>query len=78
MEPNLNYITQKGFTLLELMVALALGLIISAAAIQLFLTSQRSITMQQALSNMQSDSVFGLEALIRDIRLANLNADQPY
>jgi len=78
MKYNLNYITQRGFTLLELMVALALGLIISAAAIQLFLTSQRSITMQQALSNMQSDSVFGLEALIRDIRLANLNADQPY
>lgn len=78
MKPNSFYITQRGFTLLELMVALALGLIISAAAIQLFLTSQRSITTQQALSNMQSDSVFGLEALIRDIRLANLNADQPY
>ncbi len=59
MKYNLNYITQRGFTLLELMVALALGLIISAAAIQLFLISQRSITTQQALSNMQSDSIFG-------------------
>lgn len=70
--------SESGFTLLELMVALVLGLIISAAALQLFLISQKNITTQQALLNMQSDSLFGLEALVRDIRLANLNANQPY
>ncbi|MFU8926215.1 PilW family protein [Acinetobacter puyangensis] len=78
MRKHYNYFKSKGFTLLELMVALALGLIISAAALQLFLTSQRSVTTQQALLNLQSDSLFGLEALTRDIRLANLNASQPY
>lgn len=37
----------SGFTLLELMVALTLGLIISAAAIQIFITSQRDFSSQQ-------------------------------
>lgn len=73
-----SYHNEGGFTLLELMIALVLGLIISAAALQLFLISQKSITIQQALLNIQSDSLFGLEALMRDIRLANLNASQPY
>ncbi len=69
---------EKGFTLLELMIALVLGLVISATALQLFLISQRGVITQQALLDMQSDSLFGLEALTRDIRLANLNAGQPY
>lgn len=73
-----SYYTQGGFTLLELMIALVLGLVISAAALQLFLVSQKNITTQQALLNLQSDSLFGLEALARDVRLANLNASQPY
>jgi len=78
MKPHSLNRMQMGFTLLELMIALALGLIISAAALQLFLTSQRSITTQQALSDIQNDSLFGLESITRDIRLANLNAAQPY
>lgn len=76
MEPN--NISQNGFTLLELMIALVLGLVISAAALQLFLVSQKGVITQQALLDVQSDSLFGLEALTRDIRLANLNAGQPY
>lgn len=76
MEPN--NISQNGFTLLELMIALVLGLVISAAALQLFLISQKGVITQQALLDVQSDSLFGLEALTRDIRLANLNAGEPY
>ncbi len=35
----------QGFTLIELILSLALGLIITAAAILLFLTSQKSLSM---------------------------------
>lgn len=66
-----------GFTLIEMMIAITLGLIVSAVALQLFLTSQRSVTTQQALFNLQGASIFGLDSLVRDIRLANLNASQP-
>ena len=68
---------QKGFTLLELMISLVLGLLISAAALQLFLTSQKNLALQQGFANIQNDSLFGLESVVRDIRLANLNAAQP-
>lgn len=64
----------KGFTLLELMVALTLGLIVSAIAIQLTFTAQKGVSNQQAMSNLQNDALFGLEAVVRDVRLANLNA----
>lgn len=67
---------QSGFTLLELMVALTLGLIVSGIAIQLAISGQRGVSDQQAYSNIQSDALFGLEAIMRDIRLSNLNASE--
>ncbi|OTG63923.1 pilus assembly protein PilW [Acinetobacter sp. ANC 4470] len=66
-------IRQSGFTLVELMLSLTLGLIITAAAILLFLASQRSLSMQQGMSDIQGNANFGLNYLTKDIRLANLN-----
>ena len=62
---------QKGFTLIELMIALVLGLLISAAAIELFTGSLLSSRMQQANDELQSSGIFGLDYIVRDIRLAN-------
>lgn len=66
-------IKNQGFTLIELILSLALGLIITAAAILLFLTSQKSLSMQLAVSDVQDNANFGLNYLTQDIRLANLN-----
>ncbi|WP_277606323.1 PilW family protein [Acinetobacter sp. NIPH 2699] len=63
----------SGFTLVELMLSLALGLIITAAAILLFLTGQRSLSMQQGVSDIQDNANFGLNYITQDIRLTNLN-----
>ncbi|MEQ1065304.1 PilW family protein [Acinetobacter sp. XH1741] len=63
----------QGFTLIELILSLALGLIITAAAILLFLTSQKSLSMQMGVSDVQDNANFGLNYLTQDIRLANLN-----
>ncbi len=69
---------QRGFTLIELMVALALGLLISAAAIQLFLGGLLTSRMQQANAELQNSGVFGLDYVARDLRLANyINTDFP-
>ncbi|MCH7390986.1 PilW family protein [Acinetobacter dispersus] len=74
-----NHIAKhQGFTLIELMISLALGLLISAIAIQLFLTSQRSATTQQGMMNLQNTTLFGLGEVINHLRVANLNASQPY
>ena len=61
----------KGFTLIELMIALALGLLITAATIMLFLTSQQHYTLQKANSEIESNASFGLQYLEQKIRLIN-------
>lgn len=69
----MNQYKQVGFTLVELMIALALGLVISAAAIMLFLTGSRSQALQQGQASLQDDANFGLSYIVKDIRLSNLN-----
>src|SRR5690606_20905188 len=68
---------QSGFTLIELMIALVLGLLITAAAIQLYITAQKNMAIQQGAANLQNSASFGLEYMLRNIRLANLNSGKP-
>lgn len=68
---------QTGFTLIELMVSISLGLLVVAAAAQLYLTGQKGMAVQQGAANLQNSASFGLEYMLRDIRLANLNAAKP-
>ena len=63
---------QSGFTLIELMISLVLGLIISAAVIQVYLINAKTSTIQASASDLQDASVFGLQQLEKSIRVANL------
>ncbi len=67
-------INQRGFTLIELMIALALGLVVVAAATMLFITGVRGSQIQQGMSDLQESANFGLNYITQDIRLANLDA----
>lgn len=62
---------QEGFSLVELMIALAIGLIIVLGAGQLFLTGFQSFKKIEALSIKQSALTFAADVLLRDIRRAN-------
>ena len=62
---------QHGFTMIELMVSLAIGLILVAVAVQLFVSGQVNYQIQQAASSVQDSGVFGLNAVSKNIRLAN-------
>lgn len=62
---------EQGFTLIELIVALALGLILVAAATQLFIGGLLSSRLQKANAEIQDSGIFGLEYMARDIRLLN-------
>ncbi|WP_227429835.1 prepilin-type N-terminal cleavage/methylation domain-containing protein [Psychrobacter sp. I-STPA6b] len=66
--------SQQGFTLIELMIALVLGLLVAAAAVQVFYISQRTATTQSSASGVQDSAVFGLQRLEQDIRLAHYGA----
>lgn len=61
---------QKGFTLVELMVAMIVGLILTLAALQLFLTSQRTFALQQALAELHEDGQIVTRYLTADMRQA--------
>ena len=74
MSLGLIHKRQAGLTLIELMISLALGLIVVAAAIMLFLTGQKSYSLQQGSADLQDNANFGLSYVTKDIRLANLNA----
>lgn len=69
-----NY--QTGFTLIELMISLVLGLIVSAAVIQVYLINVKTSSIQASGSELQDASVFGLQQLERKVRLANLGNPQ--
>lgn len=66
---------QHGFTLIELIVAIAIGLIVSAAALQLFTGGLITSRMQDANAELQDSGIFGVEYIARDVRLANFGND---
>tara|TARA_R110000796_G_scaffold63377_4_gene146588 strand:+ start:17279 stop:17992 length:714 start_codon:yes stop_codon:yes gene_type:complete len=66
--------TSAGFTLVELMVALALGVLLSLAAVQLFATNQRTFTLQEVVSGLQEDGQSVIRYLSTDLRQAGRGA----
>lgn len=61
-----------GFTLIELMVAMLLGLIVIAGVTSVFLAGQESFRSNNALADVQDSSRIAFELMARDIREAGL------
>ncbi len=59
-----------GFSLVELMVALTVGLIITAAVVQIFVTSSSSYSLTEGYTRAQESGRFGIEFMSYDIRMA--------
>jgi len=64
---------QRGLTLVELMIAITLGLIVLASVIGVLLANRESYRTSEALSRMQENARFAFEALGRSIRAAGGN-----
>lgn len=58
----------KGFTLVELMIGLSIGLVIVGAILYVFLSNSTTFRMSQAQSQVQDSGRFTLEFLSREIR----------
>lgn len=63
---------QRGMTLVELMVAMVLGLIFIGGAVSLTLANRRSYSTNEGLSQVQEGGRTAFELLARDIRQAGL------
>lgn len=61
---------QQGLSLIELMIAITLGLILITGVLQVFMSSKTVYTTQQALSRIQETGRLAVDFLARDIRMA--------
>ena len=68
---NMNFKVQQGFTLVELMISIALGLIVVAAGLSLFINGLKGSKLQEGVLNIQDSGIFGLEYVADHVRLAN-------
>lgn len=64
--------SQRGLTLIELMVAMILSLLLTAAVLQVYLLNKTTFTAQQQSGMVQESGNFALEYLTRDARMAGL------
>lgn len=62
----------RGFSLIELLVALVLGLIVVLGVAQVFIAAKNTYVSQNAAANMQEDARFVLSKMIQEIRMVGM------
>lgn len=62
---------QRGVSLVELMIAMALGLLVLAAVVQLFIGSRQTYSATEGVARMQETGRFALEFIKPNLRQAN-------
>jgi len=67
---------QSGFTLIEMLVAIAMVAIVLAAIVGMFERLSRSYTTQNALADLQQGVRSTLDVMADDIRMAGFNPTQ--
>lgn len=60
----------RGFSLIEMMIAMVLGLILILGLVQVFAASRASYALSEGLSRVQENGRFAMDFLQRDIRMA--------
>jgi len=62
--------TQKGMTLIELMVALAIGMFLMIGAMTVFMQGRTTFRLTESISRLQENARFALDTMEPDIRMA--------
>jgi len=68
---------QKGFTLIELMIALVLGLLVTATAINIYVKNMASQTQNLQLMALNQDMRAMMDLMVRDIRRSGFATSSP-
>jgi type IV pilus assembly protein PilW len=64
------HVRQAGLSLIELMIAITLGLVLMTGVVQVFLSSKTVFSTQQAMSRIQESGRLAIDFMARDIRMA--------
>jgi type IV pilus assembly protein PilW len=68
-----NRLRQAGFSIVELMVALVLGLLVIGGVINIFMTNQQSFRTNENLGRLQENARISFELMAREVRQAGGN-----
>jgi type IV pilus assembly protein PilW len=60
----------RGFTLIELLISMALSGIVISAIYTLFISQNRSYSIQEQVSEMQQNARVAMDRIVRDVRMA--------
>lgn len=66
--------TSHGYTLLELMIAMSLGLILTGGAIQILISNKQTFAMTDAIGSTEEGGRFSMHFLTKDIRMAGYSS----
>jgi len=66
-----NRQSQKGLSLIELMIAITLSIFITAAMISLFVNSKQNYRLNENMSRLQENARFAMSFLARDLRMSD-------
>ncbi|HEB26444.1 MAG TPA: prepilin-type N-terminal cleavage/methylation domain-containing protein [Porticoccus sp.] len=72
-----HYSRSKGFTLIELMIALLLGLLLSAGIISVFVEGKRNFVQDDEVSRVQENGRYSLRLLSRELGMAGFFGGVP-
>jgi len=78
---TLTHMKVKGFSLIEMLIAMVLGLILISSMIAVFAGNKHSSEMNSATADLQESARFALDQMARDVRMAgfigclNVNAN---
>jgi type IV pilus assembly protein PilW len=72
------YPQQKGFTLVEIMIALLIGVFLLGGVMGVFLNTKQTYNVQEALSRLQENGRFAMDFLAKDIRMTDYRVCQTY
>lgn len=70
------YGQRKGFSLIEMMIAMAMGLLLLAGLFYVYINASRSSAAQGALALMQNNARYAFELMSMDIRMAGFSGSQ--
>jgi len=67
--------TERGFTLIELMVSIAVSAIVLAAITATFISQSRSYDTQEQINGMQQGARAAMDMITREVRMAGYNTN---
>lgn len=70
LHPERSTLRQQGLTLVELLVALVIGVVLGAAAVLVYVNSKHAFAVQDNTAQVQENGRFGMHVLKEDLRLA--------